>query len=676
MDTPYYNIFSNFLVTSILLVSLFGWNQCKAKGNNSIFDREMSKTGMRRPAKPNLPQVWKVNFIGNHTFSNVVLQSVIATQAPTFLQKLKFWKRKGYEFSETEIEKDVIRLKRFYERRGFPNVDVKADVKQGHPSWKRFVTFHIKEGKPIMINKVDYEIKDKKRFAEYIRKNREYKKAKKKQPFRKGKRYEKIRLPEVNGQFVTLLKNLGFTFATVSISSKIDTSKLKANVHIVMNPGPIGYISHIEVDGEKTVSKKYVIRESGLKIGQRFSQKKIGQAQQIIFNQPLFRFVTIDVPDQPEDSTVNIKINVREHKLHSVEVRGGFGTTEYLRGQVSWTDRNPFGNANDFSVTGRASFIEQRVSLNYLVPYVINNKSSFVVSPFFSHRLEPGYDLVSSGINNSFVYQHTSNLTTSISYEYTRNNLNQKDININIPDTTQLYDISSLQLAGFYHRNFVGGNSGWIINPYLEFSGLFHTGSYQYEKASIDIRHMIRLAPKMDFVLRLNSGIILASKKDTLPSSIRFFGGGYGSVRGWYRQELGPKRVRLNKQGVFKGYAPVGGRVDFSFNLELRHQLDFLIHGLGIAAFIDGGQVWRQLSDVAFFNSNSFKSRIRHINTNILQYGVGGGISYRSPIGPVRLDIGYKLNPTYGDLNYYDGVYHGSQTWQRIAFHFSIGDVF
>jgi len=666
---------SVYSVAIIWIILLSFWNPKDARCN-TMDVRSVGPSRILSLSKPKLPQVWNVDITGNKTFSDVVLQNVIATEAPTFLQKLKFWKQKGHEFSETEVKKDVIRLERFYHRRGFPNVSVTSKVKKGKPSWKREVSFHIKEGKPIIIDSVDYEIQDKNRYAETIENSRDYHRAQRKQAFQKGKRYQEIMLPEVKGQFITVLKNMGFAFAEVSIATKIDTAQLKADIHIIMKPGSIGYLSHIEVDGEKTVSKKLVIRESGLKVGQRFSQKKLGSAQQTIFNQPIFRFVTIDIPDQPEDSTVNIKINVREHKLRSLEIRGGFGTAEYLRGQVSWTNRNPFGNANNITISGRASFIEQRAGVDYLIPYVVNNKSSFVVSPFFTHRLEPGFELVSSGINNSFVYQHTSNLTTSISYEYTRNNVMQKDININLSDSTQLYDISSLQFAGFYHQNFVGGNSGWIINPYLEFSGLFHTGSFEYEKASLDVRHMIALTPKMDFVFRLNGGLIFSPQKDTLPPSIRYFAGGYGSVRGWYRQQLGPKRPRLNQQGVFKGYAPVGGRVDFSFNLELRHQLDFLIHGLGIAAFVDGGQVWRNFSDVHFFSSNTFSSRIRQINYNGLQFGVGGGFSYRSPIGPVRLDIGYKVNPTYGDLNYYDGVYHGSQTWHRIAFHFSIGDVF
>ncbi len=623
---------------------------------------------------PDLPQVWKVSITGNKTFSDVVLENVIATEAPSFFQKIKFWKRGGFEYSETEVMKDVIRLEHFYQRRGFPDVKVKYSVKA--KKWKRFVTFKIDEGLPIIVSKVNYKIDDKTRYVKQIKESSEYSRIKKEQPLRKGKRYEVIRLPDVEGHFTNWFKNQGYAFANVRVSAHIDSTAKTADLTISMVPGPIGYISDIQVDGEKTVSKKLVIRESGLKIGQRFSQKKLGSAQQIIFNQPLFRFVTINVPDQPEDSTVNLQINVREHKLRSVKIMAGFGTEELLRGEVSWTHRNFFGHAHRFTAVARASFIEQRLGLDYLFPYVINNKSSFVISPFVEHLLEPGYELFDTGLNNSLVYQYSPHLTGSISYEYTHNQFRQKNMNISLPDSTKKYGISALQFAGYYRQSLVGGNNDWIINPFIELSGILKTGTYIYQKISLDVRRIFSISQGMQGVIRLNGGVIDAAQKDSLPASIRFFNGGTGSVRGWYRQQLGPKRPIFYSNGSFKEYLPVGGRAEFSFNMELRHQLNFLLRGFGMAVFLDGGQIWRKLSDVHFFDSQSFKSRIRQMNYQGLQFGAGGGISYQSPIGPVRLDVGYKLNPTLSDLDYYDGVYHASTFWRRITFHFSIGDVF
>ena len=98
----------------------------------------------------------------------------------------------------------------------------------------------------------------------------------------------------------------------------------------------------------------------------------------------------------------------------------------------------------------------------------------------------------------------------------------------------------------------------------------------------------------------------------------------------------------------------------FGFNVELRQELNFLISGLGMAAFLDGGQVWE-----------TFES----IRQRPLQFGVGGGLRYQSPLGPIRIDVGYKVNPTDQDLDIYQGTNYGS-AWNRIGIHFSIGQAF
>src|SRR5699024_4125140 len=97
----------------------------------------------------------------------------------------------------------------------------------------------------------------------------------------------------------------------------------------------------------------------------------------------------------------DLVMNVREKSLRSVKASVGFGTIDYLRGQISWIDRNMFGRGHKYSTTAKASFIQQFLSMNYLFPYVYNVKSSFLISLLAQHLLEPSYELYSYGITNS-----------------------------------------------------------------------------------------------------------------------------------------------------------------------------------------------------------------------------------------------------------------------------------
>ena len=623
------------------------------------------------------PRVWDVNIRGNHTYSDMVLKDIIATQAPSFIQKLMFWKQYGSSFDQTEVEKDVIRIEHYYKRRGFPDVHVSYNVKSGHPQWKKIVTFTVNEGVPLKITSLTFAIDAPQKDSVRIVSSNSFQKALRQIPLRVGERFQTINEPDVMGRMVNVMNNLGYPYANCDLQPHIDSLAHKVHLHIILKPGTIGYITKINAEQVPDKDKHILIRQSGIHIGERFSQKMLSDAQQAIFSHPLFNFVTVEIPDQPHDSTVTVDITAREHKPHTVSIQGGFGTEEYLRGQVSWTNRNPFGGGNDFNTTARASFIEQRLTFSFHMPYIFNNKSSFVTSPFASHQLEPGYELLQAGINNTLVYQASPYLTHTVTYEFTRNNIMQKQTNVTaFRDTTSLYNISSLQFSTIYQHNFGSSGSAWYINPYVEFSGLLGTGTYTYQKVSLSVNRLQKIGYHTDLVVRLNGGLIFHDENDTLPANIRFFAGGARSVRGWYRQQLGTKEPLLHSDGSFNKYLPYGGRAEFTFNIELRQGLQFIYRKLGMDVFLDGGQVWRRVKDVMLFDRHSFQSLIHKINYNGLQFGAGMGLSYRTPIGPVRLDVGYKLNPTLADLNYYNGRYHGSRAWNRIAFHLSIGNTF
>jgi outer membrane translocation and assembly module TamA len=120
-----------------------------------------------------------------------------------------------------------------------------------------------------------------------------------------------------------------------------------------------------------------------------------------------------------------------------------------------------------------------------------------------------------------------------------------------------------------------------------------------------------------------------------VPLFERFFAGGANSVRGYGRHRLGP---------LSSADDPVGGRSLIEGSLELRHPL---FANLGGALFLDFGQVSLDSFDVPIDD---------------LRYALGFGVSYTTPIGPLRLDLGFPLRPPHGD-----------QPWQV---HFSIGQFF
>jgi outer membrane protein insertion porin family len=99
------------------------------------------------------------------------------------------------------------------------------------------------------------------------------------------------------------------------------------------------------------------------------------------------------------------------------------------------------------------------------------------------------------------------------------------------------------------------------------------------------------------------------------------------------------------------------------FSGEARIGLDRLIPKFGISSFVDSGQIWKKWP--GFPNSDD----------RAIQVGVGGGVFYVTPVGPVRFDVAWKVNPNNDDINILDGVNYGKPI-DRWGFHFSLGQSF
>lgn len=630
-------------------------------------------------------RIWKVKIEGNSTFEDIVIKKFIANKSPSFWQKLTFSKRGGFELSETEIRKDVIRIERFYQRRGFVDVKVSYRLEAQRKEWKKALIFSVQENVSVRISEVFVSISASKRDSAFIAEDEDFQRTIRRLPYREGRRFEPIEEAEVLGKLTQTLRSLGYAYTASRIISSVDTTKKEARITILNNPGPRTRFDSVFVEGETTLPDRYIVRETDIKRGELYSEAKIRTAQREVFNHQLMRLSLVSIPDQPKDTTLNILLRVKELPLRSFQLKFGAGNFDRLnellrwnnfwqlfRGQATWLYRNVRGKGEQFSTSLTGSYYEQRLSMKYLFPYVYNTKSSVTINPFFEKRDETAYSITSGGLINSFGYQYSQNMTGTFSYEFAINNETVPDresisvVEEVLPDSILAYNISSFSFNLYYTKGLVRGKKGLIIQPFLELSGLFGETSFSFQKVSLDIRKYAELNSNLVVAARVQGGAIYNPKQDSLPSDIRFFTGGTNTVRGWGRQDLGPKRLVTVNEGTTENpdikqrYIPIGGNALFNFNIELRQQLNQFIKGFGVAAFLDGGQVWRGVSN---------------INSSDIQYGIGGGVRYQSPIGPIRVDIGYKVNPTDEDLNIIEGAGKGS-VWDRWGLHFSIGQAF
>src|SRR5690625_7440003 len=94
--------------------------------------------------------------------------------------------------------------------------------------------------------------------------------------------------------------------------------------------------------------------------------RSIQRAQRNIFNHHLFRFATITLPEQEQDSTLTALIRVREYEPRSIQAELGVGREETVRAQVAWQHRNINGRGHRLGLNGRRLFMKQRAGIDYL----------------------------------------------------------------------------------------------------------------------------------------------------------------------------------------------------------------------------------------------------------------------------------------------------------------------
>jgi len=624
-------------------------------------------------------RIWKVRVEGNEEYNNIVLKKYISNEAPSLWKKITFFNEKGYYVSIPEIKRDVIRLERFYHRRGFNEAKVTYRLDTKDREWKKILVFEIAENRPIKIDSVEIVTQISSEDSTVIYGSEEFRRELNKLPFRKGKIYQPVLKIDVESEVSQILRDLGYAYASSEIEAKVDTLAKKAKISMTIYPGPRTRFDSIIVEGESTLDEKYIIRETGLEKGEYFSDDHMREAQRELFGHHLFRFALVSIPEQDKDTTLNVLIRVKERSLRSVELTFGVGNYDrlneplrlgnsykLLRTQVAWSYRNARRKGELFSTSAKLSAFDMRVGANYLFPYVYNTKSSITVAPFVQRRIERSYSIDTGGIRNSFGYNYSESVTGTFSYDFTLNQEfdvqeDEEGNSVVSPDSILNYNISSFKFNLYASKGSPRRGNGFIIQPFLELSGLFNEATFSFQKAALEMSGYRKLNNKLIVAGRVSGGAIYYSKQDSLPSDIRFYNGGSSEVRGWGRQQLGPKEAVFDSVGVFTGYVPTGGKATLSFNFELRQEINRFIKGLSVAAFLDGGQVWRT---------------IRTTGNRPVQYGVGGGLRYNSPIGPIRFDIAYKVNPTDADLNIYQGDKSMSSAWNRWGFHFSIGQAF
>ncbi len=625
-------------------------------------------------------------FIGNHAFTDEELLSAMTIRPAGYLFD------RG-DFSDKELAADIDSLKALYQSRGFLDAQVtpRFDYYYHNIRNQLFITLAIQEGPQTRVGKLVLKgmTADEQNVISPRLANRP------------GLPYSPQNLEKDRSAILQYFANHGYLHAQVGATNSPVTKSHVVDVEYTAEPGRQLFIRNIVLLGNKHTRNGTVRRELSFKPGHPANAGSLLESQRRLYDLGLFNQVQI-APQNPGTSETqkSILVSMEEtprwtlgygggievQRLGSNQPQGGLKASPRVSLDLSRLDIG--GRDQTASFQGRYSALDKAAQLGYLIP-------RFAARPDLSVRLGAYIEHSSNVLTFTAKTTETSitlekrwSPTTFLSARYSYRNVQAVDLHIN---EDQIPLDSRKARIGMFGLSYVSDRRDNPIDP--------TRGSYTLADAGVawsgfgSEANFLRFSAQNSTYYRLGSHLILARNTrfavespygglrrvtvteangqqqvvltHDIPLPERFFMGGSDSHRGFSINQAGPR-------DPVTGY-PIGGNALFLNSLELR--IPLANNRLGFVVFHDMGNVYSSIRRMRLFKV----SQNSPADFDYTVHAVGIGFLYKTPVGPLRFNVGYALNPP--SYNYEQKLQDGStevlrQSLPHVQFFLSIGQSF
>ncbi|MEW5911994.1 MAG: BamA/TamA family outer membrane protein [Thermodesulfobacteriota bacterium] len=527
-------------------------------------------------------------------------------------------------YDALKVQRDLRRLEQLFHQEGYFRAQVKVQEERQAAERTVRLTFVAEEGEPTIISEVQLLWPD-----DAVRQAWEAQVQKLVQ-VQAGQRLQLSRYEQSKRDIVRFLGNQAHPMVKVQGQVRVYRWERRAVVVLRIVPGPRLLFGPVEVKGNRRLSKKFILQEKTFSLGQPYSLDAMDRTQQALLDTGFFGVVTLHPQyHKVSGGMVPVLIEVQERPPQSVQLRVGWGNEDLLRVGVQWVNRNLLGLNDTFSVEGKLSAIYEGMVGTLKIPYIPNRQANLVTRGGIEQRDSEAFVNNRLFVNPAVEYRLDKQWSWYLGYNVERDRI--RELRAQVPDPgfeNQTFFISSVPLGIIYDsRNSVlDATKGTYLRLEVEVASEVLGSELSFIRPVIDLRHVLPLPwQRWYLALRASGGAVYALPgTDTIPLIRRFFPGGADSVRGYPWEKLGP---------LDKGGNPLGGESMAVGSVELRFPL---LGELGGVVFVDAGNAW---------------SNVISQDQGTLRFTTGFGLRYNTPVGPIRLDIGYQLNPPQAGLD-------------------------
>lgn len=584
-----------------------------------------------------LDTVREINFTGNEAFQSSTLLKAMSTQPRPFWQ---FWKS-GDPYNPETLDADLRRIRKYYFDRGYLSTDAKiSQVKEDRESQTVTIDIAIDEGPRTSVGTIQIDgsvppaLEPRQQLLDTL-------------PLQPMNPLNRKDFDQSKAKLLLQMQNAGYARAAVITHTVVDEQTEQANITFTLRPGELTRFGEITISGEKEVPEYVLRRELTVGEGDTYSLKELRESEKNLYDLPILRAVTPRALNLNSGTgPVNVEFEVIERKLRTAELSVGASSLESFRYQARWIQRNFFGEAERFSALAQVSGIQQGLEVELFEPYVLSRRNSATHSLYATNNKNidtdpfgvmrtlfdivdpyPAYDFVTFGGSSRVTHDFSRTLLGSVGLELTANKFYNTDENADPATLEGAEDnILFIQSAGVdwnTRDDDLNPTRGVLLRGGIEHSNMAVLSDANFVKLLVEGRHYLLLGLQTILATRLRlGGIEPYGASTSVPSNVRFFAGGAGSVRGFANNRLGPLDVNGN---------PIGGNSLIEGSVELRFPIT---RDWGGAVFVDFGNVFAPALTYSLPD---------------LRYTGGVGVRYFTPIGPLRLDVAFVLDSQAGD---------------------------
>jgi len=581
-------------------------------------------------------KIQEINFIGNKVFSESTLTGMMQLQVGGWLS----WYTKDNLYSKQKLTADLETIRSYYLNRGYLEFVIESTQVSITPDKKSiYLTISIKEGQKFTVQKVSLA-------GELLGKEAEMMQL---VQLKQGDTFSSAKLTASTKAIADLLGSYGYAFATINPQPDIHREQSEVDLTLVVDPGRRVYVRQVNISGNAKTRDVVIRREmrqfesswfDGDKI--ELSKKRLGRLGYFTEN----NVTTQDVPGSPDQ--VDVNVDVKEKPTGSLSLGAGYSSTEKVILTAGINQDNAFGTGQSIGLNAALGKVNQSLTLSNYDPYFTEDGISRFSDVYYrtSKPLyyvgDPDYKIQSVGTDLKFGVPYTE---VDRVFFGTALEAYQISTTINTPQPylnyAQSYGISPPGYPATLNTYNIPLTAGWARDgrdsalipsegslQQLSAEAGTPAGNMTYYRlyGQYQKYHSFSKANILSFNGEVGYGQAYGSYP--FPITKNYYVGGIGSVRGYAPGSLGPTYYNT----TYGTYQPTGGQSKIVTNVEYTVPVpgSGTEKTLRMFTFVDGG--------------NAFGENINLV----LRYSYGVGISWISPLGPLKFSYGIpiKSQPT------------------------------